>query len=103
MSFLIVPSDPGTNLFAIDRLGPSEFNITGTLKTWDIVSQLSKINVPTLLINGPKDEAQDVCVLPFFLKIPKVKWVQFNVATHIPHFEEKERYFSVVSDFLVTA
>jgi hypothetical protein len=47
-----------------------------------------------------QDEAQDVCVAPFFEKVPKVKWVQF-LGSHITWLEnEKERYFRIVGEFL---
>lgn len=82
------------------RIGPSEFNIKGTLKTWTVVDDLHKISVQTLLINGRYEDAQDVAVAPFFEKIPKVKWVQFAESSHMPFFEEKERYLQVVGDFL---
>ncbi|KAJ7727389.1 proline-specific peptidase [Mycena metata] len=80
--------------------GPSEFTVTGTLKTWTVIEDLHKIDVPTLLINGRFDEAQDVSVNPFFQKIPKVKWVQFAESSHMPLFEENERYLQVIGDFL---
>ncbi|KAJ7076113.1 proline-specific peptidase [Mycena belliarum] len=81
-------------------IGPSEFNITGTLKEWNVVDDLGRIHVPTLLINGRYDDAQDVAVVPFFEKIPRVKWVQFAESSHMPFFEEKERYLKVLGDFL---
>ncbi|KAJ7627661.1 proline-specific peptidase [Mycena polygramma] len=80
--------------------GPSEFNITGTIKSWTVIDDLHKITVPTLLINGRFDEAQDISVVPFFEKMPKVKWVQFAESSHMPFFEEKERYLQIVGDFL---
>lgn len=83
------------------RIGPSEFNITGTMKTWTVIDDLHKITVPTLLINGRYDDAQDVAVVPFFERIPKVKWVQFAESSHMPFFEEKGRYLEIVGDFLV--
>ncbi|KAF8954061.1 Alpha/Beta hydrolase protein [Flammula alnicola] len=81
-------------------LGPSEFATTGNLKNWDITGIIHKIACPTLLISAPLDEIQEVAVLPFFLKIPKVKWVEFQNSTHLPHFEEPEKYFKVILDFL---
>ncbi|KAJ7622536.1 proline-specific peptidase [Roridomyces roridus] len=81
-------------------IGPSEFNITGTLGTWTVINDLHKISVPTLLINGKEDDAQDVSVTPFFERIPKVKWVQFAESSHMPFFEERERFLQVVGEFL---
>ncbi|KAF8055307.1 proline-specific peptidase [Lyophyllum atratum] len=80
--------------------GPSEFTITGTLKNWTIVDILPNIKVPTLMMNSVFDEAQDVCMLPFFKSVPRVRWVQFANSSHVPFFEERERYMKVVGDFL---
>ena len=74
--------------------------ITGSLRTWSVLDTLHQISQPTLLISGRFDEAQDVCVSPFFERIPKVRWVQFGESSHMPFVEEKERYFSVVAGFL---
>lgn len=73
------------------RLGPAEFNIIGTLKKWSIIDILHRIPCPTLLINSPLDEVQDISVLPWFLHVPKIKWVQLQNSTHLAQFEEPER------------
>ncbi|KAI0259603.1 proline-specific peptidase [Gloeopeniophorella convolvens] len=96
-SFTGIEEDP-TVYFTM--LGPSEFNITGSLKTWSVLDKIDKIGYPTLLLNGVDDEAQDECVLPFFEKLPKAKWVQFTNSSHTAFFEEKDRYLQVVGDFL---
>ncbi|EGN96620.1 hypothetical protein SERLA73DRAFT_184717 [Serpula lacrymans var. lacrymans S7.3] len=80
--------------------GPTEFHITGSLKNWSIIEDAHKIVVPTLLINGRYDEAQDEVLLPYFRAIPKVKWVQFAESSHVPHTEERERYMQVLESFL---
>lgn len=80
--------------------GPSEFFVSGTLKTWSIVDEVHKIEVPTLLINGRYDEAQDEVVEPFFKNIKKVKWVRFAQSSHMPHMEEPEEFMEVVQNFI---
>ncbi|KAL0578642.1 hypothetical protein V5O48_003342 [Marasmius crinis-equi] len=80
--------------------GPNEFSITGTLKGWSITDILHRINVPTLVISAPLDEVQLPAVLPWFLSIPKVKWVELQNSTHLAQFEEPEKYFSVLLTFL---
>ncbi|KAI0638254.1 prolyl aminopeptidase-2 [Trametes polyzona] len=80
--------------------GPSEFHVIGTLKNWTIEDDAHKINVPTLLLNGVYDEAADSTVFPFFKAIPKVKWYTFAESSHTPHWEEREKYMKLVSDFL---
>ncbi|PNS20833.1 hypothetical protein CAC42_2764 [Sphaceloma murrayae] len=81
--------------------GPSEFHVIGNLKTWDIRPELAKIEVPTLLINGKFDEAQDVTMAPFFKGITSpVKWVRFAESSHMPHLEETEDFVIAVTNFL---
>jgi len=65
------------------RNGPSEFFITGTLKSFTLLPSLSKIIVPTLLLNGKYDEATDYVMEPFFRAIKKVKWVRFAESSHV--------------------
>ncbi|KAJ4419419.1 hypothetical protein N0V82_005001 [Gnomoniopsis sp. IMI 355080] len=81
--------------------GPSEFHVIGNLKTWDIKPELGKIQVPTLLINGKFDEAQDIVMEPFFkgIKSP-VKWVRFAESSHLPQLEETEDFMITVGKFL---
>lgn len=69
---------------------------------WSIIDILHRIQVPTLITNGKNDEAQDICVLPFFQKISKVKWVKFS-ESHIAFLEEPEWYLRVIGEFLVAA
>lgn len=83
-------------------MGASEFNVSGTLKTWSVLDKLHKIRVPTLVMNGEEDEAQDVCVEPFERLIPKglVVRKKFSGSSHMPFWEEQEAYLRVVSNFL---
>lgn len=80
--------------------GPSEFHVVGNLKGWSIVDRLDAVNVPTLLVSGRYDEATTECVLPFFERIPDVRWAVFRESSHMPHVEEPERFDAVVAGFL---
>lgn len=80
--------------------GPNEFYIVGSLKTWSVIDRLHNITVPTLVINGRYDGAQDEAVLPFFNNISKCRWVRFDSSSHLPQFEEPERFFEVLGEFL---
>ncbi|KAL4062477.1 Alpha/Beta hydrolase protein [Scleroderma yunnanense] len=97
-SFKWIKDDP-TVYFTM--VGPSDFYVVGSLKTWNIIDRLHTINVTTLLINGRYDEAQDSTVAPYFQYIPKVKWVQFAESAHCPQLEEIERFMEVVGGFLL--
>jgi pimeloyl-ACP methyl ester carboxylesterase len=89
----------GTNLVN-GRNGPSEFHVTGTLKSCSITDDVHKIEVPVLLINGRYDEATDEVVEPFFKQLNRVKWIQFAESSHMPHWEERERFMDVTATFL---
>ena len=90
----------GADVVEIFRNGPSEFFVSGTLKTFDIRRDVHQIKVPTLLINGRYDEAQDEVVEPFFQEIDKVKWYRFAESSHTPQLEEREEFMKVVARFL---
>jgi pimeloyl-ACP methyl ester carboxylesterase len=66
-----------------------------------VISDLHKISVPVLLLNGRHDEAQDEVVAPFFQHIDKVKWFTFAESGHMPHWEERALYMDVVGRFLM--
>ncbi|KAK6380686.1 hypothetical protein LTS17_004886 [Exophiala oligosperma] len=83
--------------------GPSEFTITGNLKTWSVIDQVHKINVPTLLLNAEYDEVDDSCLNPFFQGIPKVKWYKFSSTSHCTNLEIPEKYCKVIADFLLSS
>jgi proline-specific peptidase len=81
--------------------GPSEFFVTGNLKSWNIKNKLGEIDVTTLLINGFYDEATDEVIEPFFDTIKsRVRWIQFAKSSHMPHWEERERFMHAVYRFL---
>ncbi|KAK0451605.1 proline-specific peptidase [Armillaria borealis] len=67
---------------------------------WDIIDKIHLIRVPTLIINGEYDYMTDEVCAPFFWRIDKVKWVKFAHSSHMPQWEERERYIDVVDEFL---
>jgi len=95
----LIPYQCVLNLSMV-RFGTSEFNLTGSLITWDVTDRLDRISCPTLVCNGHEEGAQDFVVEPFIEKIPKVKWVKFK-KTHIPFYEDKEYYFETIGAFLM--
>ena len=94
---------PITDCPFVGRNGPSEFTVVGSLKTWSIEDQVHNIKVPTLLINGEHDEAQDSAVAPYFREIAKCKWVCMQDASHMAHVEHPDKYMQIVADFLKSA
>ncbi|KAF2151716.1 proline-specific peptidase [Myriangium duriaei CBS 260.36] len=96
---LAVVGEDDTVYFTMN--GPSEFHVIGSLKDWDVRPRLPNIVVPTLVINGKFDEAQDVTVAGYFnlIKGP-VKWVRFAESGHCPHLEETDDYMRTVGRWL---
>ena len=84
----------------MNRNGPSEFHIIGSLKSWSIIDRIPEITYRTLLTNGRYDEIDDNCLRPFFEKLERVKWIQFAESAHLAHWEERDWYMKVVGDFL---
>ncbi|GJJ14121.1 hypothetical protein Clacol_008378 [Clathrus columnatus] len=81
--------------------GDHEFETNGTLRGWSSINELDKINIPTLIMNGRYDTAQDKVMKPFFDRIPRVRWIQFSESSHTAHLEiERERVMEVVIEFL---
>jgi L-proline amide hydrolase len=80
--------------------GPNEFFVIGTLKDWNIIPELHKIKVPTLIISGRHDEATPACVQPFKDNIAGSRWVIFEHSSHMPHVEEQQECMKTVGDFL---
>ncbi|CAG8975946.1 hypothetical protein HYALB_00007077 [Hymenoscyphus albidus] len=73
---------------------------TGSLKDWNIIPDLPKINVETFILHGRYDQVQDLAVIPFFELIPKVRWVTLENSSHVGFLEERERYMELLGGFL---
>lgn len=70
------------------------------LHGWTIIDRLHLIKVPTLVINGRYDIAQDWVIKPFAYNIPNSTWITFEASSHTPFWEERERFMQVVGEFL---
>jgi len=80
--------------------GPNEFYCIGTLRSWSVVDQVGRINVPTLLLSGRFDEATPTTVQPFADAISDVRWRIFEQSSHMPFVEEPDEYLEEVQNFL---
>ncbi|KAI4858669.1 hypothetical protein F4820DRAFT_468016 [Hypoxylon rubiginosum] len=80
--------------------GPSELIVTGNLKDWDGSEEAKNIKIDTLLVSGRNDNVSDLAIEPWFRSIPRVKWVTFERSSHMPHWEERERFMELVGTFL---
>jgi len=80
--------------------GPSEFFVVGTLKNWNVIPQLGKINAPTLVTSGRYEEATPTIAETVHKGIPGSEWVLFENSSHMAHVEEADRFMQVLSAFI---
>jgi proline-specific peptidase len=80
--------------------GPSEFFVTGTLKTWDISKRLGEIRVPTLVLGGRYDEVTPAVTTALHGGIAESEYMIFENSAHMPHLEETEAYVNTLTAFL---
>ncbi|KAL0571022.1 hypothetical protein V5O48_010943 [Marasmius crinis-equi] len=81
--------------------GDQPLDTTGSIRGWSALTSAHNINVPTLLLNGHYDWS-DEAMEPLLWAIPVVRWVTFSNSSHLLHFEEKDRFMSIVSTWLTT-
>jgi len=81
--------------------GPNEFHYIGNLSKWSRAEALSQIKVPALITAGAYDEITPVCARNISESLGGPSEVHiFPNSSHHPHFEEPERFFSVLTNFL---
>ena len=80
--------------------GPSEFTVTGTLKTWDIMDRLPGIQVPTLLVGGRYDECRPGHLEEMHRRIAGSRLVTIENASHLCFAEQPEEFTGLVNSFL---
>jgi proline-specific peptidase len=80
--------------------GPTEFDVIGSLRTWDRIADLPEISVPTLVTCGRYDEITPACSETIVAGIPDARMVVFEKSAHVAHLEEPEEYASTVEEFL---
>ena len=80
--------------------GPSEFTITGTLKTWSALPWLGTIAVPTLFTVGEFDEVGPELVRQHAALIPGAHYEQLAGSAHVTPWDAREANVRVVREFL---
>jgi proline iminopeptidase len=80
--------------------GPSEFTVTGTLKTWDVMDRLGEIGIPTLLVGGRYDECTPGHLAEMNNRIPGSQLAIIEDASHLCFTEQPAVFTSLVNTFL---
>jgi proline iminopeptidase len=81
--------------------GPSEFTVTGELKTYDRLEQLKNIKVPTLLMAGEFDEVTENTLMKYKNLIPGAQSVVIKGAAHMTMQDNPKENNAAISSFLV--
>jgi len=80
--------------------GPSEFTVTGSLRSWDIMNRLGEITVPTLLVGGRFDECTPGHLAEMQGHIPGARLEIIEDASHLCFAEQPGAFNSLVNEFL---
>ena len=97
----IVEAFAGINMDLYKHMwGPSEFTVTGTLKSYEVVGALGGIRVPTLFTAGRFDEASPAAVEDYRGRLPGAELVVFEDAAHLHFVEKGAEYAAAVREFL---
>ncbi|MFH1395759.1 MAG: proline iminopeptidase-family hydrolase [Candidatus Omnitrophota bacterium] len=80
--------------------GPSEFTVSGVLKSFERAEDLKNIKPPVLYTCGRYDEATPETTAYYKNLTPNAEMVIFEDASHEHHLEKKEEFIKVVREFL---
>ena len=80
--------------------GPSEFTVTGTLKTWSVMDRLGEISVPTLLVGGRYDECTPGHLTEMHGRIPGSRLAIIEDASHLCFAEQPAQFNDIINEFM---
>lgn len=80
--------------------GPSEFTLSGTLKSYERGDRLNEITQAVLFTCGRFDEATPSTTAYYQDMLPESEMVIFEDASHAHHLEKPREYLSVIRGFL---
>jgi len=80
--------------------GSSEFNVTGTIKDWDIVERLPELDLPTLVTAGEFDEATRPIAETVHRGIRGSRLAILEGCSHLSFVEDPKRFLNLMTAFL---
>ncbi len=84
----------------IPMQGPSELGASGKLEKWDRVADLSKINVPTLVIGAKYDTMDPAHMEMMSKKFPKGRFLLCPEGSHMAMYDDQKVYFDGLIKFI---
>lgn len=80
--------------------GPTEFTITGSLKTWTIRDRLKDIKVPTLILGGKYDSMDPKVIQDMTHRFPNAEAHICPNGSHFSIYDDQKDYFKAINDFI---
>ena len=80
--------------------GPSEFVSTGTLRNYDRISDLPRLDLPVLFLVGEFDEARPETMREFMELVPGSSLTVIPDAGHVSNVDQPAAFNAAVNDFL---
>jgi proline iminopeptidase len=80
--------------------GPSEFVSTGTLRDYDRIDDLPRLDLPVLFLVGEFDEARPETMREFMQRVPGSALTVIPDAGHVSNVDQPAAFNAAVNDFL---
>jgi proline iminopeptidase len=80
--------------------GPSEFHVTGNLRSYERTDRLGELRMPTLFVVGRHDEITPEAAGAYAAGIRGAELTVFEQSAHLQTIEEPARAVAVLRDFL---
>jgi proline iminopeptidase len=80
--------------------GPSEWDVTGALRGWDVSDRLHEIDVPTLVLRGRYDMCTETIAATLVDGIRGAREVVLERSSHTPVLEETDTYLASIGEFM---
>ena len=80
--------------------GPTEFTITGPLRSVDVTPRLGELGVPALFICGEHDEATPESTRAYAALTPDSEVVVIEGAAHVANFDRPAEYMSALRHWM---
>lgn len=84
----------------VSMQGPSELGASGKLVNWDRSGDLSKINVPTLVIGARYDTMDPEHMKWMATQIPHARYLYCANGSHMAMYDDQQTYFTGLISFL---
>ena len=85
----------------VSMQGPSELGLSGKLVDWDRTEELSRIEVPTLVIGARHDTMDPAFMADMARRLPDGRYLHCPNGSHLAMYDDQETYFSGLIDFLL--